>query len=341
MKILVIGARGFFGSRVAGALRKKSESRSGVEVVANDRSIVDLTKPETFAAIGRFDVIVNASDAGKSSPLGAIDHVLAHGGVWVECTGETEVIEAILERRGKAGVKGVVLCGAGIFPGMSSVIARQAIEAAGSGAKDVKIGIRVTPMAGAGKGMCAQMGRMIIADTKWIEGGAWKHVARPFSGSAVLPFESGAHGALRLHLPETAMLRASTGIDDIATYIAPRPSVLLPMFRMMAALTPPWRWAKAMMATVMTWVFVVQRAVLLRKVSARTELVAVCGNAVKTILVEDGIAAGGDMAADAVMAIGQRAPGVYLPDEIAPQLADVVRISDGRGSRSAASASPM
>ncbi len=324
MNILVVGGSGFFGSRIAEALRSV-----GHEVTAGGRALIDLTRAATFAAADGYDVVVNASDAGRAPPDAIVERVLRRGGpIWVETTGETEVIERLVALRAVPDPRGLVLVGAGIFPGASNLLA--ALALARSGRSDVAIGVRVSPLSGAGRGMCGQMARMMVGGSSWIEGGRRVESAAALGATRVLPFPGGAAKALRVGLPETTMVHASTGARDVSMYLAPRPGALSPLFRVLGALVPKWGWARRIAATMFYGMFVAQRALLLRGVVAKTELTAMSGDVIVGLSTDDGVGAGAELVAAMVGALPARpAPGVKLPDEMFDAEAIFARVGAG------------
>jgi hypothetical protein len=319
-RVLVIGARGYFGGRIVEALRRRR-----IEVVAGGRERVDLCDPTTFGGLRGADVIVNAADPLAAPPDLAIDHILTRGGpIWIETTGETATLERLLRRRAHP-VRAVLVLGMGIFPGMSNLLARAALDEArakatpdGPACDEIKVGILLSPLSGAGRGMCGQMAALLAADSFWYEGGQ-RRTGRSVVRGGSLPFASGVRPVLRIGLPESAMLHVSTGVPNVSTLVASSPRAIGPMLLALAALVPSWRWARRSASTIARWLFIVQRAVLMRRVAARAELVAVVGSTTRTLGVEDGVGAGGAAVAAAVAALLARplpAPGVYLPDEL-------------------------
>ena len=74
-RVLVVGGFGFYGTKVAAALRE-----NGFEVALGTRNPggredavkVDLGQPETFAVFNQFDAVVNCSDSIKFTLLNKI-----------------------------------------------------------------------------------------------------------------------------------------------------------------------------------------------------------------------------------------------------------------------------
>ncbi len=85
-RIVVLGGSGFLGSRVVTGLRK-----AGADVaVASRRSEVkvDVTRPDTFAALEPFDVVVDLSDTVSNPPDRLIAWCLERGKCVIEATSE-------------------------------------------------------------------------------------------------------------------------------------------------------------------------------------------------------------------------------------------------------------
>ena len=82
-RVLVIGGAGFYGSKVADCLA--TGSRGDGRLASRDRPnhvVLDLNRPETFASLREFELIVNCSDSVKAAPDAAILATLTHGGTW-------------------------------------------------------------------------------------------------------------------------------------------------------------------------------------------------------------------------------------------------------------------
>jgi len=176
--VLIVGGYGFYGSKVAEALTARgytigrgTRSARGRE----DAVQVDLTDPATYPAMDPFEIVVNCSDSVGAAPDQAVQHILATGGVWLEMGADGPSMERLLALEPGADATGTAVLGVGVFPGMSTVLARTVAED-GPSCNTLELGIRVSPLSGAGRGTCALMAESLFVPATRYEGGARKHV---------------------------------------------------------------------------------------------------------------------------------------------------------------------
>ncbi len=223
-KILLIGGKGYFGVRVAGALR----TLEGVAVRIATRNpglgevALDLRDPAGFHVLAGFDAVVNCSDTLAAPPDSAISAVLARGGMWIETTDETGTILRLLQRYRDAGASpqpGRLIIGLGIMPGLSTLVAAKlkTLVERSAPLERLEVAIRLNPLSGAGAGMSALSARLLANVSKRFEGGALIKDP-PVWFSPLIPFDGGPLPALRIGLPEAVMLGYSTGVPNTAAY---------------------------------------------------------------------------------------------------------------------------
>jgi len=315
VRIVVIGGRGFLGSRAVRALRV-----AGVETVVAGRSgdvVVDLARPETFGALAGASVVVDCSSSHEVSPMALASHVLAHGGVLLSASSDAGVIDALLRaHRGSAG-PGALVLGAGIFTGVSNALARAAFDAL-PGCEELVLGVRTSPFSGAGAGTIDLMIDVLGAPTRTVVNGAITTGGSIARGPA-LPFVEGTYATLEVPFAEPIMLHASTRVPNVTMYMAPAPSLLRLAFLSLPASLLRMRWARALMRLQ----FLLLRRFVLAWLGARVGLVAIARAAEESrtlaLTVNDGFALAGAAIAAAALALAARTPpprGTFVVDEL-------------------------
>jgi hypothetical protein len=315
MRVVVIGGRGFLGSRAVRALRA-----ARVETIVAGRKgdvVVDLDRPETFAALDGADVIVDCSNSHAASPLALAAHVLEHGGVLLSATSDAGVIDALLRMHRASKGPGALVIGAGIFTGVSNALAHAAFDAL-PGCEELTLGVRTSPFSGAGGGTIDLMIDVLGAETRSIANGEVV-VSGSIARGPTLPFIEGDYATLRVPFAEPMMLHASTRTPNVTMSMAPAPSPLRLAFLALPAPLLRMRWVLALMR----FYFVVLRQFVLRSLGTRVGLVAVARakNESKTLAltVNDGFELAGAAIAATALALGERSErpqGTFLVDEL-------------------------
>jgi hypothetical protein len=302
MKVVVVGGNGHLGALAVRALRRAGPS---VEVVVASRRgplRVDLADPTTFGALDGATVVVDVANATASAPDALARHCLERGIVFVESTSDAAALARLAALRAEG--PGAVVLGAGIFTGVSNLLAREAVRAARS-ARSVLLAISSSPYSAAGSGtidlMTAAMARPSV---RW-RAGARTEGPNIERGPRVR-FPSGELPSLRMSFAEQEMIGPSTGVPDADVVFAPRPSLLVAAFLLLpgALLRAGWfRWC-------MNAYFVVLRKWLLGFRRSAVEIVAEVegeGAARRAVRAADGMAAGGNAIAAIALALGRRA----------------------------------
>lgn len=313
-RVVVIGGSGFLGSRAVSALTRVE----GLEVEVASRSSarrVDLTDPGTFEALRGADFVVDLADATTFPPDALAVWCVDNGSVFVETTSDRPAIER-LSKLQKDGPGGVVL-GAGIFTGVSNLLARAAAEKAGPGAR-LQLGIRTTPFSGAGKGTIALMVSTLSVPAVSYEGGR-RVEHSPISRGPRIAFPSAMAPTLRIPLAEQSMLHLGTGARDVDVFFAPKPALLVTAFSMIPIFVAKTKLFGAFMRGYFTFL----RRVLLRSRTTATEIVANAegpkGKVHLAVTAPDGMGAGG-LAIAAIVAelanLGEPPRGVRMVDDV-------------------------
>ena len=162
MRVLVIGGRGFFGSRIVEEVRKLPAAEVAVAGRAGPL-VVDLRDSTTFSAMNGFDYVINCTDSFAAPPDDALAYCLAGGITFLETSADAATIERLVLRfrDAAASTTGRSVLGVGLFPGVSNLAARAACVAHGGPVSDLAVGILLNPLSGGGRGLCALMAHAI------------------------------------------------------------------------------------------------------------------------------------------------------------------------------------
>lgn len=315
-RVIVVGGGGFLGSRAVAALR----GVAGVEtVVASRRSEVrvDLSDATTFEALRGASLVIDLADATTTPPDELAKWCLANGIVLVETTSDFSAIDRLKDLSAE-GATGTLVLGAGIFTGLSNLIARDAADSVAP-AGSVSLAVRSSPYSGAGTGTVALMAAMLATNgASFREGTRITHA--PVERGPEIPFVTGTVPSLRIPLAEVVMLRASTGAARIDGYFSPKPSLLVWAFLAL----PAFLLKSSLFAAFMRLYFGFLRRFLLKGVTSTVELHAEASGAGKgrvtiDIVAPDGMTVGGvaiaAMAAELVEG-DMLPPGIRMIDDV-------------------------
>jgi len=314
-RVVVIGGRGYLGSKAVRALR----AAEGVEVAVAGRAgpvRVDLARPETFEALVGFDVVVDASSSHAVSPAALARFCLERGLVLLEASSDRTAVEPLLEAHRGVDAPGAVVLGAGIFTGLSNLVAAEALRRL-PGATSLSLAVSSSPFSGAGDATVALMSDALRVPTRSYRGGL------AIDGPSVGPgpeveFPGGARRpTLHVPFPEPAMLHASTGVPEVVMYFAPRPAFLRTAF----LATPLSVVQSAAFGVYLRTVFGALRSVFLEDVPCEVELVARASRRDEHVdvglVAADGMEAGGVAVAALALALLERRPrGLAMIDEV-------------------------
>src|SRR6185503_2448172 len=167
-RVVVVGGSGFLGSRAVTAL--KALDGPTVEIASRSSTLrVDLSDPSTYEALRGADVVVDLADATTFPPDALARWCLEHGIVFVETTSDMVAVDR-LAKIAAADPSGAIILGAGIFTGVSNLLARAAADRAGPGAR-LELAIRSSPFSGAGKGTVSLMASTLSVSAVSYRGG--------------------------------------------------------------------------------------------------------------------------------------------------------------------------
>jgi hypothetical protein len=205
--------------------------------------------------------------------------------------------------------------GAGIFTGLSNLIAHAVTSEGGS----VRLGIRSSPYSGAGKGTVALMASALALPAVSFDAG--RRVEHPpISRGPTMTFLSASVPSLRIPLAESVMLPASTKAKQVDVYFCPKPSLLVYAFLFIPTFLLRARWFGRVMAAY----FGLLRTVILSGRASTTDLVADGDRGTIHLSARDGMRAGGvAIAAIASAVASSKRSGCVFVDEVV-QLDDIV-----------------
>ena len=293
-RILVIGGFGFYGSRVVDSLRER-----GHRVVASSRALAgreglefDLGDPEGYAGLCDYDLVINASDTVGASPAAAARYVLDNGGTWMEMGAHAPTVERLLSLPSSPHPLGTVLVGVGVFPGLSTALAR-AVAERGSGCEQIELGVQLSPLSGAGPANCALMAESLFIPAMRFEGGEAKTLASAIGPAVELDYRNGSRKGVLVTLPDTHLIARATKAPKVATYFSLRPGWLRFNFLFLAHFVRLLRVLRGPLVWLLTKQLIVLRAILLRGVGTRVELLAVADRGLdsersESLVFEDG-----------------------------------------------------
>lgn len=316
-RVTVVGGSGFLGQRAVAALRKVS----GLEVTVRSRRStppLDLTQPDSWAAaLEGAEWVVDLSDSSTVPPDAFIAWCLERGLDVLEPSSDSVLVHRLLSAHRGRAAPGTLVLGAGIFTGLSNLLAAEVAQESGA-PRAVTLGISSSPFSGAGAGTIALMVAALGAPSVRFEGGV-RHEAFGAGAGPTLPFADGArYASARLAFPEAEMLAASTGAPTVDVFYAPRPGFLVPSFRAL----PLWLLRARLFGVLLGAYFTVLRRLLLSRVPAAARLYARAEGTTtveRSLLARDGMHVGGLAIAATLERLVARPParaGAVLVDEV-------------------------
>lgn len=314
MKIVVIGGSGFLGGKTVAALKRFP----GVEVeVASRRGpvVVDVARPETFAALEGADVLVDLTDGTRSRPDALAAWCLERGKTLLEATSDAETISRLVEAHQASAGPGRLVLGAGIFTGVSNLLARDVADVVGPGSA-LTWAVASSPYSGAGKGTIALMVEAAARPVVRTVGGKRETLA--LTAGPTLDFDGVARPTLRMSLAEAEMLPASTKATTVDTLFAPKPGFLVAAFTLLPAFLLAASWFRAVLEAYFTFL----RRFVLRAVPSSVQMVATASRddvrAERHVTAADGMDAGAWAIAAMAEAVGKTPPppGLRFIDDV-------------------------
>jgi hypothetical protein len=266
MRTVVVGGGGYYGARVVDVLR----TIDGLDVAVASRSAtcrVDLNDPATFEALSDFALVVNCSDSVGAPPDAAITFCRDRGVAWMDMGADPVLVQRLLAFPEEFAP---LIVGVGIFPGISTCMA----AAVGAGARRVEVGVRLSPLSGAGAANVDLMCHSLTTPGVFWENG--HSVAGPSVGPP-LPFEflGGQGVAARIALPDAALVYHRTKAPFVSAHMALIPAFLRANLTLSAALLRvlgPFQRVALGLFRLSLWLL---RSVLLARVSSSVEITVI------------------------------------------------------------------
>lgn len=294
--------------------------RRGIDVAIGGRRgpvSIDLNRPATFAVLDSLPglrVVVDVSSSHQASPVELARHCLDRGLVLLEASSDRRVVDALLALDGTCK-PGAVVLGAGIFTGLSNLLAAEAVRCR-SDATHLEVGVRSSPFSGGGGGTVDLMADLLAVPSMEVNDGELVEGPSVTAGRH-LPFPSGGHATLTVAFPEPRMLFRSTGIPNIAMSMAPKPGWLRRIF----LATPGVVLRSRAFAAYLRWLFGGLRRLVLARRPTQVELIArvsgPSGTTVLRLVSTDGMASGGvAIAAIAELLVRATVRGVLTVDQV-------------------------
>lgn len=313
-RILVLGGRGYYGSLVVEVLESRG-FRVGV-ASRHGEFVMDLREPKTFGALEVFELVINCADSINAPPDEAIWHVLSTGGTWVEVSADAALYERLAARELPSPLKGTLIMGAGLFPGLSTLLADALASAQPKPPRSVELVIGFSPLSGAGDGNCALMAHSLFLPASRFEAG--QLIVNPRAVGAVdrLQRVNDRARVVQVTLPDVKLVERATSAPYVATWFALSPSWLYINFVLLAWLVWALRLFKRLLIPVLAWQMRFLRGFLLRSRSTFVELTAIVDRGLPTeqarsLRVEDGQQATAQAVVSVVVAcerLSQREP---------------------------------
>lgn len=316
--VLLIGGRGFLGSRVAPLFERhglrvrvagRDAGAAGVDVA------LDIARPETLAAMDDHRFVVNCADISDVSPIPAMRRCLERGNTFVETTADPRVIEAATEALADFDEpRGSVVLGVGVFPGLSNLLAKE-LAARWPDVRGMDIAVRTSPFAGAGGAMCRLMVELLRIDAvHYIDGE--RVLSPPASRGPRVPFTPGGSSpTVRLRFPEATTLHRALGMPDVGTSFGVSPGWSCAVVsRTTATGLLEWRLPRAAFHATLGLV----RRVVLRSRPTPITIVAARGEHVARLRCADGVLLGAHAIAaqTAARRSAPARPGLVFAEEV-------------------------
>jgi hypothetical protein len=278
---------------------------------------VDLAAPSTFGALAGFDAVVNASDSVKAPPDALASWCLDNSLVLFEMAADLPTAERLLDLRDE-DASGHVVVGVGVFPGLSTALATATWRAAGE-PDGIELGVRVSPLSGAGGGTVELMTATLA--TPSVSWSAGQRVTGPSVGSNCrMPFlGTGEAVATVVPLPDAALIARATGAANVRASMSLVPAMLRYNFRFLAALMTRVGPLRPALAWMLTASMRLLRGVLLRRRESGVQLTATAADVCWMLAFDDGqeaTAFGAASAVSAWLAGEMPAPGVYSSGQV-------------------------
>jgi hypothetical protein len=306
IKIIVLGGTGFLGRRVIESLKRAT----GVQISVAGRKgplVVDLNDTRTFPLLHGADIAIDLASSPEAMPEALAIYCVKQGITLIETSADRAVLEELPRHLANTTGPGRVILGAGLFPGLSNLVARAAAETS-SKALSLKLGISSNVFSGAGRATIALMAHAMSDEAISFRAGEPNFHPRMVEGES-LQFPTGPQATVIAPVADAAMVRASTGVPNIAVFLSPRPAWIQSL---LLAVPGPLR-TSARFRHFVFWSLLLMRRYLFAEAASPVELVAIARDEAGktrrvTLSTMDGMgAAGAAIAAIAMISRERRA----------------------------------
>lgn len=229
MRILIVGGSGHIGEYIATSLRLNPEFEVAIGGRSPDRYergvLIDVQNPDTFNSIDSYDAVINCADTYQLNPVPLFDYCMRNGKLFVETTADTSAYMQLYEAYDLLPLeerRGVSVMGLGIFPGLSNIVAGNAVR----NKKDcntLNLHLSWSVFSGAGAGTCEVMVQALARPRVHIRNGEIANAAPLGNPQSVTVFERTKSG-FELGLPEPYLLFKSLKIANASTIVSTRPA---------------------------------------------------------------------------------------------------------------------
>lgn len=325
VKILIVGSTGHIGSLLRETFKKVPAldvwgTSRRKDLVLEKNIFLDLTQENSFENAANFEYIINCTDTYSLKPDGLIRFCLQKQSTFIEISAETDVylrIEQIVsDLKNKDLLKGSVICGVGVFPGLSNVVAAHAMEL--TKAKNADLFLNWSIFSEAGAGTCEVMVQALGRPAIYLKDG---EVVQGSPIPSILShslFGNSKYG-LQLGLAEPFLLNRSRGAKNCKVFASIQPELPKTILGLVAFLARKNFFKVPLVQALLRKCFVGVRAYLLKKKITPIEILAKSESAQVRVTAKDAIRLAAEFTAILILHLDRSKifrPGMRYPDEI-------------------------
>lgn len=240
--LAIIGANGYMGSRIQDTIKKTMQkNKQDYQVTATTRNATkakqkdwlyfDLQKEESYFALRDCSVIINVADTTRVSPLPFLEYLqkqkLEKKVLFIETSSfDATAYELITFAQNNRNPKLKVLVGAGVFPGISNVLAQTILETQNKqknmdSLDSLDFIVQLSPFSAAGKGMTNLMAALVSESPKSIQN---QKIEKKI-GKAILYKQKNIWGVI-VGLSDTPIHFHAYGLKNSRSVISLKPQLL-------------------------------------------------------------------------------------------------------------------
>ena len=330
MKILVVGGAGHIGRRIVSSL----ESNSQFELTVGGRYphrytngvLICVDQPDTFPVVDSFDAVVNCTDTFRIDPVPLFEYCIRHQKLYIETSADTETYIKLFDAFEAVPVDqrlGSAILGLGIFPGLSNIIAGDAIRAL-ENCQSINVHLSWSVISGAGAGTCEVMVQSLVRPIKHVRNGQIVKAAPVGRPQPVNVFD-GLKSGFELGLPESYLLFKSHRVPNTSVIVSTRPAGPVFLIRCVHWMTRIGFFRPKAIQFVLRFLFRFVRVRLLSNRSTSLQMAAFASSdidgktAMRRIECQDAFQAAADVLLCCLSLYNKKpkpAPGVYTADQL-------------------------